>query len=419
MKKLLYIGEPPTANTGFGTVSKGILPYLAKEFEILQLATGGYGQDCIKGIGQYGVKDVVITTPENTQAINLVDPLLAQHDFDAAFIYYDTGSVWEFIDKTSLSFRPIAAYTVTEGAPIMDAWIRLYDDFLFKQGFAKRNYTIEEPIVASQFDADEIERQTGRKISVGYHGADHANWRRISKDERAELRRQLGQLLNTDLSDYFLIMYVARNAERKMWPRLFEVAKYLKDNYPDFKFKIIAHTKKFDMFKEGGWSLPEIVKRKGLAGDDVFFYDRSDIGGNTSFESENPSDPSMLKYYNIADLYVNVSGAEACGLPMLEAARCGLPVLAPAYSGGWEYVQKFAVPLDIQTYITDKTGLNWALINIEDCAKKIYNLAQNKGLYSQHRDLGLKHCNYKWADLGNLCLAAANNAIERYKWRKL
>ena len=34
MKRLLAIMEPPTANTGFGTVSKAILPALAKEFEV-------------------------------------------------------------------------------------------------------------------------------------------------------------------------------------------------------------------------------------------------------------------------------------------------------------------------------------------------------------------------------------------------
>jgi len=416
MKNLLYIGEPPTVNTGFGTVSKGILPYLAKEFKVTAFCVGGYGKDCLTEIGKYGVTDAIITEPDNPHSLHMVDGILKQQQPDVIFIYKDTGSVWEFIDKSHLSFYPIAAYTVTEGAPIMDAWMRLYNDHIYKKGFSRQNYTIEEPIVASQFDADTIRLQCDREVTVGYHGVDHANWRKYSRIERDELRKQLGNQLQTDLTDYSLLLYVARNSERKQWPRLFEIAKYIKDTRPDLKFKIMAHTKKFDMFKEGGWIMTEIIQRKGLDGDDVIFFDRSDVGG-TTFDSEpGKSDPSMSKYYNMADLYVSVSGAEACGLPMLEAARCGLPVLCTEYAGGWEYVKQFAVPLKIQTFQTDRTGLEWALVDVKDTGDKIIQMLSNPSLHAQHSDKGLKYCNYRWADLGNKCLAAAHNALEKYKW---
>lgn len=419
---MVAIMDPPGTQTGFGTVASAILPALSKEFDITLFATGGYGDKTLSlPMAKYGVKDFQPTPEGNAHAYNLLDEVFNARNVDCTFIYKDTGSVCEFMDKTHLSFYPSAAYLVTEGAPINNVWKRLYKDLAYERRQAVKDWTIDAPVVSSKFDAAEVLKQTGVEVAVGYHGSNHGKWRKFTKEEKAALRVQLSAVIKQeDLNDHFLFMYVARNADRKMWPRLFQIMKLVKDKRPDLKFKLIAYTKAFDMYKQNGWNLPEIAFNVGLSEFDIIYPVRSadDITGGATVDDDIASGvPSMLKWYNTADAYIHPAGGEACGLPLLEAARCGLPVLTTKYAGGWEYAEKFAMPLEVSDWIVDKTDLNWALVDKEDAANKMIKLMENKAIQAEYSNKSLKYCNYLWEDLGNVCLEASMTAMEKYKWR--
>lgn len=414
--KLLAIMEPPTVNTGFGTVAKAIIPALAKEFEIHLLAAGGYGDKCVTSelFEGYGVDQVIITGKDNVHGIPLIDPLLNNLNPKVIFSYYDVGSVWEYMYNTFVSVFPHACYLITEGEPFLNSWKRMFDDYCFTAKTSAKNLTIDQIILSSEYATDVAKEQTGRVCPYAYHGADHANFRQLPKMDIIAFKKELGRQLERDLTNTFLIGYVARNAGRKKWPRLFRALKKVKDRLKeegsDKKFLLLGHTKPFDDWKHDGWLLPEEVVHAGLDGEDVFFGTVEDIGGMV-FDSDTYY--SMVKQYNLLDLYVHPAAIEGCGLPMLEAARCGVPVLTTEWAAGWEYAKPFAMPIKVLDYDEHSVGLRQALVDIDDLADKIYKFIINPALCAEYSNRSLKYCDYTWKDLQEKSVKAAFAAMER------
>lgn len=411
-RRLLYIGEPPTVNSGFGTVSKYLVPALAKEFELNILATGGYGKDCMEGLSDYGCINAFAAPPEDAHSTKVVDVFCRQKDIEIIFTYYDIGSIYKYYEESTIGAYPNASYCVTEGAPLMQSWKRLFGDFIFRAENTAIDCTIDAPLLASKYASDRVKDETGAECPFAYHGVDHANWQQYPKDVRKELRAKLAQELgDPSFNDCFLLMYVARNADRKMWPRLFEAIKVAREMAPEFDFRLYGHTKRFNNFKDEGYILDALVSQIGLPDNTVMFPQAHvDIGG-FPFESPVDSDaPSMVKFYNMCDLYVHPSGVEGCGLPILEAAKCGVPVLTTKYAAGWEYAEPFAMPIEVQTYWYHRSGMKQALIDVEDCARKIVMMAKNPALRIQHGNMGMKRCNYQWSQLADAAVDAAHRA---------
>lgn len=414
-KRMLLIMEPPTANSGFGTVSKAICPALAQEFDCTLLATGGYGMDCAEGLDKYGIGPWMPTTKDNVHGINGLDTFLNELNPDVIFSYYDIGSIFEYINKTFVSVYPHASYLITEGEPFMNSWKRLFHDEFFKQKISAKNFIIDEIILSSQYAVDVAKRETGRDCTFAYHGVDHAPFRKLPNLDRQEFKKQLSKQLETDLTNTFIVGYVARNAGRKMWPRLFHALKRVKDKLKaegsTQKVVLLAQTKPFDDFKHEGWVLHEIVERSGLdEKTDVFFGETKDFGGMV-FDAEKSY--SMVKMYNILDLYVHPSAIEGCGLPILEAAKCGVPVLTTEYAAGWEYAKDYAMPIKVLDFLEHSLGVKHALIDIEDCANKIYKFMTNPALCAEYSNRGIKHCNFSWKDLQEKVVKASYFAIEK------
>ena len=413
-KRILVVCEPPLANTGFGTVARAILPALARDFEITLHATGGYGKLDNDSLKEFGVTAYQPTYPEDMHCIKAVDQIINTIRPHGVFSYYDSGSLYEFINNSNIGFYPHATYLVTESAPLMQSWCRMFDDKAYAEGASPINFTINEIVLASNYSNGVCENQTGRSCPVAYHGADHANWRRLPKEFKRAQRKELAATLgDPELENAFIVMYVARNADRKMWPRMLQALKLAQEMAPEIPFRLFAYTKKFDNFRNEGWMLDTMAAQFGLATKMVLYPTLEDVGG-IPFDSDVPSQPTMIKHYNLADLYCHPSGVEGCGIPILEAARCGLPVLTTRFGAGWEYAQDFAMPIEVKDFYYHKSGIAHAMIDIEDCAKKIVNFARNKTLWHQYADAGPKRCNYKWADLGEAALEAMHRAIEKH-----
>jgi len=414
-KKLLYIAEPPTVNTGFGVVSQQIVPALATEFDIHALCTGGYGQKCLEGLADYGVQRATWTEPSNMHGIpQLNNEVLKKFEPDVIFTYYDVGSVMEYLRSSFISYWPHASYLITEGAPMMRSWLRMFVDDAFRNKQTRNKLEIDEIILPSEYSNAVAFEKTGRLSPVAYHGVNHANWQMFNKEDRKKLKADLAAQCNQEWGDNtFVIMYNARNAGRKQWPRFFRAIKLAQDMLPEITFKILAHTKVYNDYKLEGWALNDEVYQAGLDENNVIFSQPNDESPLDFVTLPSDKKGSLCKLYNCADLYFHPSAVEGAGIPLMEAARCGLPVLTTQYAAGWEYAKDYATPIRVSDYYHHSSGVEHALIDIVDAANKIVDIAKNKSLWHQMSARSLKNCNFTWDKLKEESVKAAINAIKK------
>jgi len=85
----------------------------------------------------------------------------------------------------------------------------------------------------------------------------------------------------------------------------------------------------------------------------------------------------MVDLYNIGNVFVSPTRAEAFNLPCLEACACGLPVITTAYGGQTDYIEDMKngllVTYDLSEVEHDVQyeGCSWAVPDIQDLREKL------------------------------------------------
>ncbi len=123
------------------------------------------------------------------------------------------------------------------------------------------------------------------------------------------------KLLGPERMDHFIVLYVSRNATRKMTPDVMASFKdfldQLEKTHGHRKATLVMHT---DPIDQEGTSLPEYANLFDIARDVIYSKERVEFG-------------MMNTLYNIADVLVSRSCAEGFGLSVLEAKMAGTPVV--------------------------------------------------------------------------------------------
>ena len=121
-----------------------------------------------------------------------------------------------------------------------------------------------------------------------------------------------------DNREKFIVFYNSRNARRKMTSDVVKTFKMFLDEVGQDKAFLFMHTDPFD--REGA-NLIEVAKMLGLNDTQISF-------------SKNRVPPEvMAKFYNIADVTINISNNEGFGLSCLESLSCGTPVIVNKTGG--------------------------------------------------------------------------------------
>jgi len=301
--RILWVSDAFWLNTGYATVTRHLLPYLAREHEVILLpfagtSQGGFSGD-VMGVevlpAYLGVEDIRFWFFERRcdVAIVLKDP-------------YAVPGV-QNLPVFHIMYSPVAE------EPVPREWLDITSN-------AVRVW------VPSRWGVEQYVRSGGDRSRARYlpHGVDTKTYKPILDVPREELRARL----NPRFRDVDVVIgIVAVNRERKLLPNQLEAIKVFMEQSPDLRVGVYLHTSPNPDGPHGGWYLKAVVETMGLRGRVVFpepHYYRLGF-----------SEAEMNLVYNAIDVLLELS-TEGFGLPILEAQSAGCPVVTLAHGAGPE-----------------------------------------------------------------------------------
>jgi glycosyltransferase involved in cell wall biosynthesis len=300
-KKVLMLSDHPLSTSGVGVQARYMIQGL--------IATGRYTFRCFGGAIKHEkydtVKvndDFVIKPTDGFGDKNLLRMTLAVERPDVLLLFTDPRFfvwIWELEDE------------VHQICPI--AYNHLWDNPPWPE-FNRVLYESTDLINCINYPTYEMVHQRfPDRTNYIPHAVPKEIFHPLPEAERKRLKQAI---LNKERLDHFIVLYVSRNARRKMPSDIiisfkqFLDAMEKKDGHR--KATLVMHT---DPLDPEGPNLHHVIDMLHLKNHIVFSKDR--IG----FEQ-------MNSLYNVADTIVNRSCNEGFGLPTLEMMMAGKPIIA-------------------------------------------------------------------------------------------
>lgn len=379
MTRLLIWGD--LAPTGFGTVTTDLGR---------ALIDGGHDPRFISL--NEDVRDIPEPFASRLLLLDNPDGWLAAADGERALAYLDRlralfvhgedgwlpeatiiiGDPASLIRSNLISFLPerfpAYHYVPIEGVGLPPRWAALWARLV--------------PVAMSEFGAGEIERLTGRRPPVVYHGVDQSVFRpatasapltfRTERDLRVlRSRNDAKRMFGLD-PDRITILRADRNMPRKRFGAMFRIAGAVMARHPEVD--LILHCATID---EGGnlddlrsHLPPAIAARIRVTG----YHDAGLVASRSILNA----------LYNAADVYIS-TGAEGFGLTIAEAIAAGVPAVGLDFSSVPEVIGPAGVTVPVGTLIENIYAYWWATPDEPAFAAALEELVTHK---ARRRALG-------------------------------
>jgi len=300
-KTILLLSDHPLSTSGVGTQARWLINGL--------INTGKYSFKCFGGAVRHDSYETVAVNPDfvikPTNGFgdkNLLRKTLAQLRPDALMLFTDPRFflwAWEMEDEIH-QICPIAYWHLWDNPPYPE--------------FNRPLYESTDLINCINYPTYEMIRERfPNKTHYIPHAVPSELYSPLPKQEAAKFK---ASLLGQHRADHFTVLYVSRNARRKMpsdilvsWKMFLED---LQKKHGHQKATFVMHA---DPLDQEGTNLYSVIDVLGIKDSVVFSKDR--IGFN-----------EMKFLYNVCDTIVNRSANEGFGLPILEAKMCGKPVIS-------------------------------------------------------------------------------------------
>jgi len=158
------------------------------------------------------------------------------------------------------------------------------------------------------------------------HGYDPRVWYPL-KHDRSQLREKWEDKLNAPMRDNtFIVLNMDRNIWHKRWDATFDYIRQLKQEMPDRRIRLLAHTK-MNQIQEGGhpegFDLKKMESLYGLQ-DEVIY---TDFDWNKGLSRE-----ELRELVLLSDLRITTSEGEGFGIPTVECAALCHPQIVSKHT---------------------------------------------------------------------------------------
>lgn len=300
-KNILMLSDHPLSTSGVGTQARWLINGLVN--------TGKYSFKCFGGAVRHDNYETIAVNPDfiikPTDGFgdkNLLRRTLAQVKPDALMLFTDPRFfiwAWEMEEEIH-QVCPIVYWHLWDNAPWPEFNRVLYESTDLLNCINWPTYEM-------------LKERFPEKTNYIPHAVPKDLYHPMTKHETEQFRLKL---LGRERMDHFTVLYVSRNARRKMPSDILQSWQmFLEDLHKKYGHKKATIMMHCDPMDPEGTNLHSVVELLGIKDNLVFSKER--IG----FED-------MRILYNVCDTVVNRSSNEGFGLPTLEAMMCGKPIIA-------------------------------------------------------------------------------------------
>jgi glycosyltransferase involved in cell wall biosynthesis len=377
--RILWCGDSPTVDTGFGVVAKNVLQQLhAKGHQIGAMGINMYGDP-------YDHKEFPFPIwPVDKGSLDLMYGYqkfwYIENTFkpDLIFFLNDPWVIRKYMEHRPATDRyvKLMAYYPTDGGPMKKEWVDMLNEF-------------DAQVVYSNFaERILIEANGGKRpknMHQIYHGVDTKTFFPIKQDVA---RQQLGLDPN-----WFIVGMVARNQYRKRYDLLMKAfAEFAKDK-PNAK--LYLHT----FVKDVGFDIIDMAEQFDMGDKLILTQDiQSPAAGVPA---------SMLNViYNSFDVNALISLGDGFGLPVAESMATGCPQLVSGHSCLQELVDGHG-GLTVKTalWMMNTAGFNtWGGVSdvkdIQDKLQVLYDSQELRIALAKQGYEYIKQPQFNWEHIG-------------------
>jgi len=300
-KKILLLSDHILSTSGVGTQGRWLVQGLVD--------TGKYTFRCLGGAmkhERYDVvsphEDIVIRPIDGFGTVDLIRQLVAIERPDAMMLFTDPrffNHIWHIEDEIH-QVCPIVYNHLWDNPPWPEYNRYVYESCDLVNCINYPTYEMVKP-------------RFPEKTNYIPHAVPEDLFKPASPEEAKQFR---ARILGTDRMDHFVMLYVSRNAKRKMTADIMVAWKMFLDElerkHGHRKATLVLHA---DPMDPEGTNLYAVIDMLKIMDNVIFSNDRVDFN-------------QMSQLYNICDVLINRSSNEGFGLSVLEAKMCGKPVIA-------------------------------------------------------------------------------------------
>lgn len=299
--KIILLSDHPLSTSGVGTQARWIIMGL--------LARQRYTFRCFGGAvkhEEYNTvvvnEDFIVKPTDGFGNKNMLRQVLAVERPDALMLFTDPRFfiwVWEMEDE------------IHQICPIV--YNHLWDNPPWPE-FNRVLYESTDLINCINYPTYEmIHKRFPDKTNYVPHAVPAEVFHPLPADAVAQFKTNL---LGYDKKDHFILLYVSRNARRKMLNDIIysfkEFLAEMEKSHGHRKATLVIHA---DPLDPEGSNLHSII-------------DMLHLKDNIAFSRDRVGFPEMCALYNMSDAVISRSCNEGFGLSLLEAKMCGVPVIA-------------------------------------------------------------------------------------------
>jgi glycosyltransferase involved in cell wall biosynthesis len=355
MVKILWVGDSPTVDTGFGIVSNNIIKrLLTYGHEVVVLGINTFGDPYNQNEFPFKIYPCSVGSTENLYGMNKLWPIVEFEQPDLLFFLNDPWMIQDYLKRKpkNYPYMKTMAYFPTDAGPIKKEWAEMLTEFDAQVCYSK----FAEQVV--------IESNGGtrpRNLYQIYHGVDTDIFKPINQHiARAALE--------LDPND-FIVGMVARNQFRKRFDILMKAfAEFSKDKDDT---KIYLHTALHDV----GFDILDLARQFNLADRLILSEGVTPAKGVTS--------ENLNLIYNSFSVNCLISLGDGFGLPVAESMAVGCPQLVSDHSCLKELVEGHGgLTIKTAAWLLHTNGINtWGGISdVKDLTDKLNLLYNNREL---------------------------------------